>query len=382
VDAVTRAESTGDVKSVSPTEAIVCRSRTVRLRFADGVAHEVRVGESDTVLAASLRSGIQLIHQCKSGSCGTCVGRVTSGTLSMDSGAGHCLLPSEMALGQRLLCLSTPLSDACVQLDYPSSFLRGDGPMCVVGQISAREWVAANVVRLGLNLSDAVGFDFRCGQYMRVRIPGTDQWRSYSVATTPTELPTVELLVRILPEGVMSDYLRDRCAIGDNVELEGPHGSFCLRASQARHVMIAGGTGLAPIMSMLDQVRRIEGRRPKVLLSFGCASPESLFYLEELQARSDWMPNLEVRVTVDCGGANYRGAVGNPVGAVTAADVADSNTMAYLCGPQPMIAAARSHLKALGLRPENVFAELFAPSAQESLQSRCGTRQTSMEPEI
>jgi ferredoxin-NADP reductase/ferredoxin len=352
-----------------PAEALICQTRTVRLRFTDGVEHDVQVGKSDTVLAASLCAGLRLVHQCKSGSCGTCVGRVVSGKLCMNSAAGHCLLPTELELGQRLLCLSTPVSDTCVQLDYPSSFLGNDAPVRVVAQISVREWIAANVVRLVLKLPDAVAFDFRCGQYVRLRVPGTGQWRSYSLATTPEALPIVELLVRILPQGVMSDYLRDQCVIGEDVELEGPHGSFCLRASQAPHVMIAGGTGLAPIMAMIDQVRRMAGRRPKVLVSFGCASPESLFYVEQLRARVDWMPNLEVRVTVDRGGADYRGSVGNPVHTVAPADVSDPNTMAYLCGPQPMIAAARSHLKALGLRSENVFAELFVPSAQTSAQS-------------
>lgn len=349
------------------SEAVADRdSCVVTLRFSDSLRKSINVKRSDTVLEAALRVGVPLMHQCKSGSCGTCIGRVTSGSLSLDATTGHCLLPSEIESGHRLVCISTALTDACVEFDYPSSFLETDAVARATAHVTARDWVAVNVVRLRLQLEPQASFDFRCGQYLRVRVPGTDEWRSFSMATTPAELPRIELLVRVLPRGAMSDYLRERCGIDDQLDVEGPHGAFRWRESRSPHIMIAGGTGLAPMLGMLEQVRRLSGKRPPVVLSFGCASPHNLFYLDELQARAEWMPNLSVRVSVDQDETGYEGRVGNPVSAITPADITSPATVAYLCGPPLMIDAARAHLTALGVRPENILAEIFTPSAQST----------------
>ena len=119
--------------------------------------------------------------------------------------------------------------------------------------IDTVERVAADVVRLRLELADGEWMDFRAGQYLQIRVPGAEQLRSYSVASSPDDLPNIELLVRLLPGGVMSRWLTDVAAPDDLVEVEGPFGSFFLRESvRAPQIMIAGGTGLAPMISMID----------------------------------------------------------------------------------------------------------------------------------
>ena len=119
---------------------------------------------------------------------------------------------------------------------------------------------------------------------------------------------------------------------------------------------------LAPMMAMIDTIRAQPGRKPPLLLSFGCASPEGLFCRDELDLRRHWMPGLDVRLSVDRGESAEGLRIGNPVDVIIHQDVADPDTIAYLCGPPGLINAARAHLVGLGLKPENIHAEQFVAS--------------------
>ena len=330
----------------------------VRLRFGDGVEHGFRVAAGQRILDAALAHDVPLLFQCRSGVCSTCAARLTAGTAPMRRGASV-LLPSEAEAGLRLLCQAEAASDCAFALDYDSTIGSG-GPVRVKAFVDAVASVAADAVRLRLELADGDWFDFRPGQFVRLRVPGTAVARNYSIASTPADLPVIELLVRLLPGGVASEWLRGSARPDDVVELEAPFGSFFLRAEvRAPHLMIAGGTGLAPIMAMLDTLRRRPGRRPPVVLSFGCATAAGLFHRDELDLRSLWMPGLDVRLSVDRGPAADGIRIGNPVAAIGASDVRDPDTVAYVCGPPGLIEAARAHLTALGLAPANFHAEHF-----------------------
>ncbi|MCY1181276.1 Benzoate 1,2-dioxygenase electron transfer component [compost metagenome] len=145
--------------------------------------------------------------------------------------------------------------------------------------------------------------------------------------------------------------------------LSGPYGAFFLREEKKRapHIFVAGGTGLAPILSMIDTLRQGGGRKPPMLLSFGCATPEVLFCLDDIELRQQWLPSLEARICVDReprDGLHH----GSPVSALREGDVTSPDTVAYLCGPQPMIDAATARLIELGVDPANIFAEQFVAS--------------------
>jgi benzoate/toluate 1,2-dioxygenase reductase subunit len=146
------------------------------------------------------------------------------------------------------------------------------------------------------------------------------------------------------------------------LKLSGPYGSFFLREEKKRapHIFIAGGTGLAPVLSMIDSLRQMGGRKPPMLLSFGCATPDALFCLDDIELRQHWLPTLETRICVDHhpqAGMHH----GNPVSALRAGDVTP-DTVAYLCGPQPMINAAIQRLTELGADHANIYSEQFVPS--------------------
>lgn len=161
----------------------------------------------------------------------------------------------------------------------------------------------------------------------------------------------------------MSSWLEGGARPDDVVKIKGPYGAFFLREDhrRAKHIFVAGGTGLAPVLSMVDGIRQWGGRKPPMLLSFGCAEPQALFCLDELELRRQWLPTLETRISVDRG-AQGDVLSGSPVAALREGDVPNADTVAYLCGPQPMIDAATRRLIELGVPPEHIYSEQFVAS--------------------
>jgi len=336
----------------------------VELRFSDGVGRVVEVDDRATVLDAALAGGVPLVNQCGSGSCGTCVARIRGGEVVMATDHPIALLPVEIEAGDCLTCSAFVRSDARFDLDYPSSLLFDPGPRCWNGVVEEVVPVSATVRRLTVEVtSNAAALSFRAGQYMRVRVPGTTEWRSYSMSTTPRDLPHISFLVRSFPGGAMTSYLGERSAVGDEIELEGPLGSFSLQERTGPHLMVAGGTGLAPMLSMLDVLRTAGRPLPPILLCFACSTEEGLFCLDELELREFWMPSLKVRVGVSRPTAEYDGVVATPVELVDDADLDLPDLVAYLCGPPGMVANARQRLLDAGVPESSIHAEQFRVSA-------------------
>ncbi|WP_172152926.1 ring-hydroxylating dioxygenase ferredoxin reductase family protein [Pseudomonas tumuqii] len=333
----------------------------VTLNFADGVSRSFSVAADTSILDAALAADVPLLYQCRSGSCSSCIAQLAEGEANTRPGASSTLLASEYAAGQRLLCLCQAQSDCTFELGYGSE----------VGSSQAREAhafvdsverIASNVMRLTLELADGDWLEFRPGQFMQIEVPDYGVLRSYSPSSTAVDLPKLQFLIRLLPGGAMSSYLEEQAASDEVLTLSGPYGAFFLREEKRRapHIFVAGGTGLAPILSMIDALRQGSGRKPPMLLSFGCAVPDALFCLDDIELRQQWLPSLEARICVDReprAGLHH----GSPVSALREGDVS-ADTVAYLCGPQPMIDAATARLIELGADPANIFAEQFVAS--------------------
>ncbi len=341
--------------------AIEAAPYRITLRFEDGVEKEITVEPREFVLDAALRQGVPLVHQCRSGSCSTCIAQVVDSAVETAPNRATSLIAAEISEGKRLLCSSYALRDGAVRLAYPSTLIYEGEAKILSAIVSGIEWPTASVAKLTLELEGACSF--RAGQYVRIKVPGTGEWRSYSMASLPRDLAKLEFLVRIIDGGLMSEYLRSRCKPGERIDVEGPMGAFVLRESRAQHIFVAGGTGLAPILSMLDTIRRRSGARPKMLLSFGCASEQNFFYRDEVELRGWWMPQLRVILSADRVDDPASSLIrGTPVDALGDERVDDPETVAYLCGPPPMIEAARRRLVALGVKPGSIYAERFVAS--------------------
>ena len=333
----------------------------VTLNYADGVSRSFHVATGGLILDAAVAAEIPVLYQCQSGSCGTCVARLSEGDALIGAGVSSSLLASEVAAGIRLLCVCEASSDCSFDLDYTSQ-----AGTSVAHEVHAFidlvEQIASNAVRLKVELADGEWMEFLSGQYMQIEVPECGVVRSYSPSSVGAAVPTLEFLIRILPDGAMSNFLSKPLAPDQMLKLTGPYGSFFLREEKKRapHIFIAGGTGLAPILSMIDALRTMGGRKPPMLLSFGCATPDALFCLDDIALRKQWLPTLEARICVDRDpqeGMHH----GNPVSALRAGDV-KPDTVAYLCGPQVMIDAACRRLIELGADPANIYSEQFTPS--------------------
>jgi ferredoxin-NADP reductase/ferredoxin len=339
---------------------------SVTLHFEDGDERRIEVGRDEFVLDAALRQDVPLVHQCRSGSCSTCIAQLIAGNIVMAPDRATSLFAAEAAEGKRLLCSSYARADSDVRLHYPAALIYGAKPRTMPAVVAALEWPSPSVAKLTVELPADSEFSFRSGQYVRIRVPGTAEWRSYSMASTPRELPRMDFLVRILSGGLVSEYLRNGCRLGDEIIIEGPMGAFILHSGRAPQIFIAGGTGLAPILAMLDEIRYRPGPRPQILLSFGCASEQQFFYRDEVELRQWWMPELRVILSADHVDHAESGLLpGTAVAALEHECITDPQTVAYLCGPPPMIEAARRRLIQMGIAPERIHAEQFVASAVE-----------------
>lgn len=338
------------------------QTHRVDVEFEGGHLEHFEVPAGTDVLSAARHAGLPLASQCESGSCGTCIARVVEGEAPAVQGRATALLPSEFEAGGRLLCSTLVETDARFEIPYPIDVLLGPQPKTYRAVVREIEVLSQTVRLVRVELDRRARMDYRPGQYARLRIPGSDEWRSYSMANPVDQGGVLEFIIRMLPDGSMSDYLRDRVTTGDDIEVDGPYGSFVLRESKGHHLFVAGGTGLAPILAMLDTIRKGRGRGTKMTLCFACATESDLYYEDEIGLRKAWVPNLTARVAVTYpSNASYAGRIGSPVDLIEAEDVLP-DTLAYLCGPPRMIEAARARLLDLGMDEDRIHSELFLAS--------------------
>jgi ferredoxin-NADP reductase/ferredoxin len=325
-----------------------------RLIFQDGAELSVPVEPGQTLLEGALAVDAPVRYDCCTGSCGSCVVQCLEGATVVDSSGKLPVNAEELAAGLRPACLTRLDSDAAFELPY-SLNNAPSMPGKHSAQIVSLRRGGASVALLTLKLDRADGLAFESGQYIRLVAPGISEARAYSIASTPAELPLIELMIRLVPDGKMSQWLQ-AAKVGDRVRLQAPFGSFGLDTRARRHVFVAGGTGLAPILSM---IRSLRGRGQQALLCFGCTRREELFYEDELAQLAAAMPELELRIAV-MEGADGRLRSGTAVSLLDKDDF-DAGTVCYLCGPPPMVDAARKALTDYGVAARAIRAERFQP---------------------
>lgn len=331
----------------------------ITLSFTDGQTRSLAVEHGGNLLETALANDIELLYQCKTGSCNTCTCTSRQGDLRVEANTSVALLPSEIAAGQRLACLTNVYSDGVVEFPYSTAKLDREAPDTFHAEITEIEQLNDSVVYLKLE-SEAVP-EFDAGAYFAIEVPGQSVNRAYSPSSVPGEDSSLEFLIRLQPGGRMSDFLSHTAAIGDVMSVEGPFGEFTWNNTKAPVVFVAGGTGLAPILSMLRTIAEERRHREKILLCFGVNRYEELFLEDELEFLQEMMPRLEVRIAVVEPNDNWTGATGHVTDLITADDVT-SETQAFLCGPPPMVTAATERLTSFGVDDGSILFERFAAS--------------------
>lgn len=334
----------------------------VAFSFADGKTLFCNVQSNELLLDAALRSGITLPMDCREGVCATCQGRCDAGQYSQDYVDDEALSADDLAQRKVLSCQTRVKSDAAFYFDFDSSLCNNAGPGLHEGRVSRVERVSDSTAILHLTLEgQAGGLDYLPGQYARLRIPGTEQRRSYSFANAPGS-QTLEFLVRLLPDGVMSNYLRDRCQVGDVIPFEAPLGTFYLRHVDRPLTLVAGGTGLSAFLGMLDQMAARGGCGQPVHLYYGVRTAQDLCELERLESFSQRIPGFRFIAVVSDEQAEWAGKRGYIVDHLDARALAEAPTDIYVCGPPPMVESIKDWLKEHALDSVRLHVEKFTDS--------------------
>ena len=332
----------------------------ITCHFSDGASFEVNAQTGRSFLEVALEQGVPIRNQCRSGTClsCSCLGAVDAPPLSLQAGRATSLMPMERDEGKMLCCVSEVISDGALHFNYASDEA---GPSEAQAFVDSVEWIASDAIKLTVELAEGQWLDFRAGQYVEITVPGSNEFRSYSMCTAPAELPKLAFMIRMLDAGLMSDYLRDSAKPDDVLNLRGPYGDFSWSGSRSRpQLFIAGGTGLSPICSILQEVRAASGSKPPLTLNLGCASPDALLDPAFLRNLESWMPTLRVNLCVESG-AEEEHCAGNALESIDF-DLLASDTEAYVRGPEGLINAAIERLLSAGLAADNIHYERFVAS--------------------
>ena len=344
---------------MSSSANIIAPVCVVKCVFSDGKEDEIGVLPGETVLEAAIRVGVPLRSECQLGTCGTCKGKCLDGEFDLETDDGLTIM--ERQHGLVLTCVMRPATDCVIQFTYPCLSKQAIRHPLIRGTIMRLEMVCSTVCRLVIDLGSA-SWSFLPGQYINIEIPGAGITRSYSMTNAPSEMRFAEFFVRLLPTGGMSDYLRSSAKLGDEVCVSGPFGSFFLRETPSPILMVAGGTGLAPMLSMLQHLVDIgETHRPVVLL-FGANSEADLFGLDRLMAMQSQFDSLMQESIVVHPTADWTGEVGHVTTLLRPEYINVGDVHVYLCGPPAMIESAEGWLLRHDVSDERIFAEKFLPS--------------------
>ena len=252
---------------------------SIALNFEDGVTRVIEARDGETVADASYRLGINIPLDCRDGACGTCKCRVACGAFDFGDYIEDALSEDETAEGFALACQARPTSDLVVEIAASSAMCKTK-PQSFNATIGSVERLSPTT--LAFTLEGAGPVAFLPGQYANLALPGSGEHRSYSFSTAPGD-ETLGFLIRDIPQGRMSAFLR-AAVPGTPVAFTGPSGSFYLRDVTRPLLFLAGGTGLAPFLSMLRQLAARGANGQPVHLVYGVTRDDDLVEVEALQA--------------------------------------------------------------------------------------------------
>ena len=326
--------------------------------------HVFQVEDGETILAAALRQGFVLPYGCKNGACGSCKGRLLSGGVDFGVYQRKALTDAEKADGKALFCQAKPLTDVVIEArtigaakDIPVKTLP-----CRVQKL---ERLADDVIVMYLKLPANERLQFLAGQYLEFLLKDGSR-RSFSMANAPHDDEFLQLHVRHVPGGKFTDHVFTKMKERDILRFEGPQGTFFLREdSEKPIVLVASGTGFAPIKSILEHALNKGVTRPMTLY-WGGRRPKDL-YLNELPIRwaaehsnFRYVPVVSDALPED-GWTGRKGFVHLAV----MEDFPDlSGHQVYACGVPVMVEAARRDFIGRCSLPEDEFyADSFTTQA-------------------
>ena len=327
------------------------------------------VARDEPILAAAIRAGIGLPYGCRDGACGSCKSRLLEGRVIHGAHQERTLTADEEAAGFVLTCCATPQTDCVVQ----ARTVAGAGEYPVVkmpARVASLQRAAPDVMVVKLQLPANVAFKYRAGQYVEFILRDGAR-RSYSMANAPSHLgepPMIELHLRHMPGGKFTDHVFGAMKEKEILRVEGPLGSFFLREDGRKPiVLLASGTGFAPIKAIVEHMESKGIDRPTVLY-WGCRHRADLYlhdWAEAAVARLPWLRYVPVLSE-----ARPEDAWNGRTGFVHQALMADlpdlSGHEVYACGTPLMVEAAQRDLvERCGLPADAFYADSFTSEADK-----------------
>lgn len=327
-----------------------------------GTTFSVRPGE--TVLNAALRQGHNLRYGCRHGNCSTCKYLLLEGEVDFGAASAYALSETEREQGWALLCCAEPLEDVVIE-DGSAA----DGK--ALPMLAPQERVATvtegeptgTLWNLRVRLDEPL--TFYAGQFVELGVAGqAGIWRSYSIASSPSRADELEFIIKKIPTGAFSGSLHEHM-IGTRLPLRGPYGDGYLREGSNSVLLVAVGSGIAPVRSILRHAAESDDERSFVVV-YGARDASGLAVLDPLQELETRL-NLAVKPTLTkpTAGGNWTGRVGRVI-QVVQREVQDASSLdAYLCGMPAMCDSMGLLLEAKGIRDGAVHFDRFYPAREE-----------------
>ncbi|HET8748630.1 MAG TPA: CDP-6-deoxy-delta-3,4-glucoseen reductase [Ramlibacter sp.] len=324
------------------------------------------VESGEAILPAAIRQGIGMPYGCKDGACGSCKCKKLEGTVVHGAHQVKALSPEEEAAGLILTCCAVPQTDIVIesrQVTDESAFPVRKMP----SRVTSLEKVSHDVVVLKLQLPANDTLRYHAGQYIEFILRDGAR-RSYSMANAPHNGPGVELHIRHMPGGKFTDHVFTAMKEKEILRVEGPFGSFFLREdSEKPMVLLASGTGFAPIKALIEHMQFKGIQRPATLY-WGGRRPTDLYMDGWVRERMQEMPNLKYVPVISNAlpEDNWTGRTGFVHKAVME-DFPDlSGHQVYACGAPIVVDSARAEYSAVcKLPPEEFFADSFTSEADK-----------------
>ena len=346
------------------------RLKNLRKETRPDLSHKILINKKKTITAEGEKSLLQILKENRiflpsacagRGACGMCRCKILSGPGELQPRELLLLSEGEKKQGVRLACQTHVTGDMEIML--PDEFLNAGQFLAEV--VSLRN-LTYDIKEVLLKLIDPGEIHFKAGQYIQIEVPPYELceegvYRAYSIASSPSCLGNVELEIRFVPNGICTTYVHQHLKTGDRITINGPHGSFFLRDTDADIIFIAGGSGMAPIKSMLlDMAER--GIRRKAMYLFGARSKKDLFLVEEMQELEKrlslfkFIPALSLPQPED----RWEGDTGLITDVLERHIGSAENPEAYLCGSPGMINACVKVLKKSCIPEDKIYYDRFA----------------------
>jgi NAD(P)H-flavin reductase/ferredoxin len=323
-----------------------------RVRF-EPLGDEIECGTGETVLDAAFRQGYLFAHGCREGQCSACKCYLLEGETDLKPYSTFALSDTERSNGYALMCRAMPERDVVIELLHydPDNYRLENAIRDGVATVEAVTELTHDIVGLTLRVDDE-SLSWLPGQYLDIHVPGEDgARRSFSIANLPGDA-TVELMIRRYPGGRFSSLLGNGIESQTQLRFTGPYGAFHLRRSERPILMVAGGSGMAPVLGVLRQLAQ-EGCERPVRFFYGAREERDLFALDEIAALGQRLADFR-----------FHPVTGRFVHEAIDDELAEPDV--YMCGPPPMLEAVEAMLTERGVDPARVFQDKFTTSAQAS----------------